>query len=365
MIDQRVEQPCPKCGTKFALHSRPIIDVDRQPELYARFLADELNPKACGGCGLKLTLDTPSIVVRRHWIGVVLANPRPIPIELASKVVHTFLSETPDLGLPPDRPVLVTGNDEQLRRVIRSDPDDRFCTVRFDDLTRRNWAQEIVALNVIADAYLEHDLPEQAYWVYESALATFPELYFHRRFFDTLELTALAAGDRIAGGLIEPRSAPDDLELKRQALEPQRPELPEWLAHTHLCFFEDDRYFDQPVQLWNVRVELLQLDEQETLPFDRAELHLTGVTPQAILPQEPSRLERGVMRILIVLAVAAARQMLPGDPLDFAWVNNLTGAFFQLDWERMSAAEQAQLKQIYSQYTGRDLVQDFALDDSG
>jgi len=363
VIDERVTIDCPKCATPVTLLSRPIVDEAVQPQRFAKFMNDELNPKTCGACGLAIGADTPCVVLREHWIGIVLANPQPIAIDLACKIVFTFLSETPGLGQTIDRPVLVTANAGQLRRMIQSEAGSRFCSIRFDDLAQRNWSQEIVALNVIADAYMEHDLPEQAYWVFESALATFPDLYFNRRFFDAFELSALAAGDRIAKNIREPRTAPDDFEQKRAVLEPQRPEFPDWMSQSYLCFYEDDREFSKfgPL-LWNVRVELQQIDEHGQVPFESGELHFAAVPVQAVQPQEPSLLERGVLRILIMLHVPAARQMLPEAPTDFAWVEGLTGAFMQLDWDRMSWADKQQLHAIYAQFNdGRDLVQDFEL----
>ena len=266
---------CPQCSADIELFHRPVIDA----ALLDRFLSKPLNPSSCPGCGLGIEAQTPCLVTTEGFTAIVLANPEPIGIGKAAEVVDYFLRQAPHVR-QTKQPLLVVGREEQLRRILRRAAGERFNAVPFAHFLCREWEPAIEQLKTAADSCMAAGRAEAAYWWLIEAVGFFNELYLLPVMRESLEMAVLAAGDRIAPNLKEPRTAREDFERVQTLLEPMVPLLPDWFDAAYLCFFDDDRHFAGHPS--NFLSELCRLNAAGGLDLGTTELHLNFLAPQAI-----------------------------------------------------------------------------------
>ena len=77
-------------------------------------------------------------------------------------------------------------------------------------------------LYALVGAHIAEGRPEQAYWIFPEILSAFNDIYYDPDFYNLVESTVQAAGDRIAQGLQEPRTASEDWQRIKSLLEPHR-----------------------------------------------------------------------------------------------------------------------------------------------
>jgi hypothetical protein len=353
---------CPQCHTPVTLRLRPVIDSVRDPELFHAFLQDRLNPKACPSCHLALTTPTPIVVNGRHWAGVVLENPYPIPEPKAFEIVKTL---TEGLGIhqtTPSKPILVVSAPDEMRRILANRRGDRFCALALPKLGMRNHAILVETLRALTDAWLAADRPEQAYWLLHLLLEQFNELYMEPDFHELMEMTALAAGNRMPRGFPGVRRVHEDWRIIQSTLESRRRPVPAWYWSTYLCFYENGsgwRWADQEEPyLWSTVVDLLSLTSDGVFDLGQAERHQVSGLGQAIAQPELSLVEQAQEALLYLLSTVSDNEeaQLPAIPEDVEQVGirwaNIT---LQQRWQCMNATERADLVAFHEKLTGCDL----------
>jgi hypothetical protein len=360
----RTKQSCPKCNSPLSLWSRPIIDPAASPQDYQTFLADRLNPKACGSCGLALDMATPTVINGRHWVGVVLENPGPIPATKALEIVATLTQDLGVLDAKPSKPILVVGRSEELRRILANKADDRFCAISLVKVAMRNFADFIEMMSAVSDAYLEADQPESAYWMLSEAVGMFNELYFQPVFFDLLEMTALAAGSRIAPRLRVPQTAVENFAFMKSQLEPHRRPIPKWCFSTYLCFYERGPHPPWSYKLrhlWTTVVDLLSLGPDGSFNLKKAERHQISQPVQAVAQEDLSNPEQARVFMLYLMTVSETERRLKAIPPDVQSATAFCSASLGLKWDAMDDAERADLERTYYKLTGLDFRSQFRL----
>jgi len=343
------------------MFQRPVIGA----ALFKRFMRGPLNPTSCPECGISIDAATPCAIERDGWTGVVLANPVQIDIAKAVEVVGYFLSRLQGRRCS-ELPIIVVGEEEQLRRILRRLPDERFNAVPFTHFISREWENQIENVKIAPDAYMAADKPERGYWMLIEAVGLFNELYVHPMMREPIEMAVLAAGDRIAPKLREPRSAAEDWERVRKVLEPHVPATPEWFETAYLCFFDDDRYFEGESAIF--ASELCRLDSDGGVDFRRSELHLTTTARQAIVRNRVRPVESATLDMLSLMFVGELQSdgIEIGDHDDVVMVQTLN-AGFRATWDELLRPDDRY--QIYKQYQrltgGKDIRLEWNLPSHG
>lgn len=343
---------------------RPIIDSSLEPDDYAAFLSDRLNPKACPSCSLPMSGETPTTVRTPNWVGIALENPSPIPVSTAHEIVATLTKPLFDVDSPDAPPVLLVGRSEELRRIITNKKGDPFCAITLDLMQLPNHGILIQVLSAISDAYLDSDIPEGAYWIFPEAIAEFNELYFHRLVYELVELTACAAGDRIFRYLNTPQRVGDHFRGMQRFFEPYRAKVSGWGRSVHFCFYEKGPHKSWPghADAGTSLVELVQLAPGGSLDIDAAERHLAFVPLQAIVHQEPPPERKAFGEMLAVMLGSNAVRHLGKLPEDAQSLLELAARHFQILWSNLRSIQKQELAERYCAMTGgKDLRDEFQL----
>ena len=301
------------------------------------------------------TKPRPTVLNEKHWTGVALQLPAPIGAVKAFEILE-------DLNLGDSgKKVLVVGNRDELKRIIKNNAVDPFCAIRMDFLVLRNFSQFIEILTAVADAYCDADRMDAAYWMYQEAVGMYVELYFHPLIIDQLELLSLGAGDKITPGLRVPRKAEDDFRMMRTNLEPHRVNYPKWWQSTYFCFYENGPHaYTKIPHMWNVVVNNVLLSEQGKLDISRAESHQVVCPVQAVAQDEPDDFEKAKLYMLLLMMISEAERLLGKLPEDVQFGSRVCGTELALKWDHMNPRNQRELEMIYSNMSGgRDFRKEF------
>jgi hypothetical protein len=356
---------CPKCASSIGFLSRPILDPLRDEALYQAFVQDRLNPKHCSSCGIPVGLDTPTVVNGPRWVGVVLENPSPIPAFKALEIVSVL---TEGLGIQnqtPGKPILVVGRAEELRSILANRPEHPFCALAMTSVARRNHTMFIGMLVALAGAYLAEGRPEQAYWMFPEILSAFNDLYYDPDFFNLVEKTAHAAGDRIAHGLIEARTAPEDWQRIKSVLEPHRQVLPEWCDSTFLCFYEKGSvpWANEVSEAWSTLISPMQLNQEGAFDVSGVRRRYITVLTQAVAQQNLSAAEQARQQMLYLMTATNSTEGVRLHSLndDVQWDIRDSRTKLAQKWQVMNPTERDHLADIYRNMTGLDFHSQFQL----
>jgi hypothetical protein len=359
MTDGLQRVGCPRCGAEIALYHRPMIDA----QLIDRFLSGPLNPTSCERCGLPVDAATPCLVDAHGWSGVVLANPEAIGIGKAVEVVDYFVRRVAQRR--EGSPILVVGAEHQMRRMLRRDAGERFNAVPFPHFLCREWENQIEHIKVAADACMAAGQAELAYWWLIEAVGMYNELYLHPMMKEVLELAVLAAGDRIAPNLKEPRTAAADFARVQQILEPIVPETPPWFDSAYLCFYDDDHDFKGGPATF--ASELTRIGAHGEVGFDQSELHVTTTTVQAIGRSPVPIVDRATVGMLTLMLIGElSSQGIPIRESDRSLIGTIEFGF-RLAWdELLRSADRYQIYKRYQQLTGgKDILLEWRLEPHG
>lgn len=356
---------CPKCAASISFLSRPILDPLKDQELYEFFLEDRLNPKHCTSCGLALGLDTPTVVNGPHWVGVALENPTPIPAFKALEIVSILTEGLGVQNLTPHKPILVVGRVDELRSILANRPGNPFLAISLPSLTRRNHTMFVGMIFALAGAHHAEGRPEQAYWMFPEILAAFNDLYYDPDFFNLVEKIVAAAGDRIAHGLVEPRTAPEDWRRIKAVLEPHRQALPEWCNSTYLCFHEKGTvpWPKEFCAAWSTLVTPTELKQDGAFDIANARRRYVVVVTQAVAQQNLTAAEQARQCVLYLMFAASSSEgfQLRSITEDVQLDIRDSRTKLAQKWEIMNPAERTELADIYAKMTGLDFYSQFKL----
>jgi hypothetical protein len=364
MADPDLSQPfrCSACGAATPL-TAVCTWITTEAQLDA--FVDETSPPAkCPQCGAPFP-DLPAVLAREGWAGVVLANPQRVTVFEADTTVSALLARLNDGGRVDCQLVLAVGRRQQMRKILRAGPKDRFQAVSFTHLGCGDWVNQLESLMVLFDCYLQNDRPLQAFGLLCEACNEIKELVLHPRVFEAMELALAVA--RTQDLAAEQRSGMEgDFAQVQTLYRGFYAQLSPTAGARYLCFFPRDSDF-QPHASINYLVELVAMDRSGCPDFKAAELHATNEPMQALLQDKPTLLEWAMLE-LFVLGVWAGmpdgiRARLP--LLDQTQLRaTLMG--FSGHWSAVQSHGRYTLYKRYQERSGgRDLVMDFDLPPEG
>jgi hypothetical protein len=220
-------------------------------------------------------------------------------------------------------------------------------------------------LVALAGAYLAEGRPEQAYWMFPEILSAFNDLYYDPDFYNLAEKTAHAAGDRIAHGLIEARTAPEDWQRIKSVLEPHRQVLPEWCDSTYLCFYEKGSvpWANEVSEAWSTLISPVQLDQEGAFDVSGVRRRYITVLTQAVAQQNLSAAEQARQQMLYLMTATNSTEGVRLRSLteDVQWDIRDSRTKLAQKWEVMNPTERDHLADIYRKMTGLDFHSQFKL----
>jgi len=220
-------------------------------------------------------------------------------------------------------------------------------------------------LFALAGAYHAEGRPEQAYWMFPEILSAFNDLYYDPDFYHIVEMTAEAAGERIAQGLVEPRTAPEDWRRIKSVLEPHRQALPEWCSTTYLCFYEKGKtpWPSEFCEAWSTLVTPTELNQDGAFDVSKARRRYVVVVTQAVAQQNLTAAEQARENVLYLMMAASSSEglQLRSVPDEVQWDIRNSRTTLAQKWEVMNPTERSELADIYAKMTGLDFYSQFKL----
>jgi hypothetical protein len=220
-------------------------------------------------------------------------------------------------------------------------------------------------LFALAGAHTAEGRPEQAYWMFPEILSAFNDLYYDPDFYNLVARIVEAAGDRIAQGLVKPRTAAEDWRQIQSVLEPRRQTLPEWCQSAYLCFYEKGTppWPKEFCEAWTALVTPVELDRNGIFDVSKARRRYTVVVTQAVAQQSLTAAEQARQCVLYLMMAASSSEGFRLRSIPHEVQLDIRDARTKLEqkWEAMNPTERSELADIYAKMTGLEFYSQFKL----